>query len=128
MTQRIMVVDDSLLLREILKNMLTINGYDILEVDCGVKAISSYYEYKPDLVLLDINLPDMNGFAVMNILLEINPYAYIIIMTGHSKPEYFQPGLKGAKDFIYKPFNKSRILEAIKKGLSRSRLLFNDQN
>lgn len=126
MGYRIMIVDDSCLLREILGGILSKEGYEVIEADSGAVAIKLYYQYKPEIILLDINLPDMSGLTVMEIINGIDPFAYIIMITAYSRVEHFNACLVGgARDFIIKPFSKARILEAVEKGLTISNRLKN---
>ena len=81
--------------------------------DAG-KAISSYHAYKPDMVLLDIGLPDRDGIDLLTRLLRIDPGAHIIMFSSQSSPEIVVETLnKGAKGFIAKPFTRDNILKHV---------------
>ena len=122
MGKRIMLVDDSNFARNMLKDILTKQGYDVVgEAQNGREAVELYDQIKPDLVTMDIAMPELDGINALNKILEINPAARIIIISSANSRETVKHVVQdGALDFVVKPFNKNRLLKAIDKALARS--------
>ncbi len=120
--KRIMLVDDSDFARNMLKDILTKQGYDIVgEAKNGREAVELYDQIKPDLVTMDIAMPELDGINALNKILAINPAARIIIISSANSKEIFKHVVQdGALDFVVKPFTKNRLLKAIDKALARS--------
>jgi len=120
--KRIMLVDDSNFARNMLKDILTKQGYDVVgEAQNGREAVELYDQIKPDLVTMDIAMPELDGINALNKILEINPAARIIIISSANSRETVKHVVQdGALDFVVKPFNKNRLLKAIDKALARS--------
>ena len=109
---KIMICDDAAFMRMMIKDILTKNGYEIAaEAENGAVAVEKYPEVKPDLVLMDITMPDMDGIQALKKIKEIDGGANVI-MCSAMVIEAIQ---SGAKDFIVKPFQAERVLEAVKK-------------
>ena len=106
---KIMICDDAAFMRMMIKDILTKNGYEIAaEAENGAVAVEKYPDAKPDLVLMDITMPDMDGIQALKKIKEIDPNANIIMCSAMGQQS-------GAKDFIVKPFQAERVLEAVKK-------------
>ncbi len=120
--KRIMLVDDSNFARNMLKDILTKQGYDIVgEARNGREAVELYDQIKPDLVTMDIAMPELDGINALNKILAIDPSARIIIISSANSREIFKHVVQdGALDFVVKPFTKNRLLKAIDKALARS--------
>ncbi|MEK7274493.1 MAG: response regulator [Candidatus Desantisbacteria bacterium] len=120
---RILIVDDSLFMRRILKKMLTEAGYDIVgEASDGASAIPRYRELKPDLVTMDIVLPDveMNGIETLKWLTKIDPEARIVMVSAVGYEELINEVLSvGAKDFVVKPFKQEVLIRTIQRVLTK---------
>ena len=112
---RILIVDDSLMSRTILKNILTKAGYAIVgEAADGEEGVRRYKELSPDLVTLDITMPRMDGLEALTKILEHDPDARAIMITAAGQQDKLIKALKtGAKRFINKPFNEEEILSNI---------------
>lgn len=121
MQARIMVVDDAAFMRELLKNMLVTSGFEVVAEGCnGVQAVHLYKRVKPDLVIMDITMPEMNGIDALEGIREHDPQAKVIMCSAMGQKKFVIEAIKsGAKDFIVKPFNKDRITDAIKNILFR---------
>ena len=115
-----MIVDDSLLLRNIIRNELSFEGYEIVaEAKDGKEAIEHYKNHKPDLVTMDITMDGMNGLDAAEYILKQDPKAKIIMVSALGEDEVMSKAVKmGVKDFIVKPFTPDRLLNAVKKALS----------
>ena len=117
MGKTILVVDDAAFMRMMIKDILTKNGYEVVaEAGDGQEAIEKYKEHKPDLVTLDITMPEMDGITCLKKIREFDPNAKIIMVSAMGQQAMVIDAIQaGAKDFIVKPFQTDRVLEAIKK-------------
>jgi len=100
-----------------IRDILTKNGYNVAgEAENGVKAIEKYTEVKPDLVLMDITMPEMDGIQALKKIKALDPSATIIMCSAMGQQAMVIESIQaGAKDFIVKPFQADRVLEAVKK-------------
>ena len=117
MGKNILVVDDAAFMRMMIKDILSKNGYTVAgEAENGVKAIEKYNELKPDLVLMDITMPDKDGIQALKDIKASDPNAKIIMCSAMGQQAMVIEAIQsGAKDFIVKPFQPDRVLEAVKK-------------
>ncbi|WP_033829213.1 response regulator [Bacillus andreraoultii] len=120
MAKRILIVDDAAFMRMMIKDILVKNGYDVVgEASDGAQAIEKYKELNPDLVTMDITMPEVDGIAALKEIRSIDPNAKIIMCSAMGQQAMVIDAIQaGAKDFIVKPFQADRVLEAIKKTLS----------
>jgi two-component system chemotaxis response regulator CheY len=107
-------------MRMMIKDILTKNGFTILgEAENGLKAIEKYKELDPDLVIMDITMPEMDGINAVKEIKKINSNARIIMCSAMGQQAMVIEAIQaGAKDFIVKPFQPERVVEAVKKVLS----------
>jgi len=113
---KIMVVDDAAFMRMRCSKLLQDNGYEVLEAANGIEAVEKYVKYKPDGVLMDITMPDMDGIATLKRLVELDSQAKVAMVTAMGQQSLVIEALKsGARDFVVKPFNAERVLAAVKK-------------
>ena len=117
MAKNILICDDAAFMRMMIKDILTKNGYGIAgEAENGVVAIDKYNETKPDLVLMDITMPEMDGIQALKKIRENDPSAVVIMCSAMGQQAMVIEAIQsGAKDFIVKPFQAERVLEAVKK-------------
>ena len=117
MAKNILICDDAAFMRMMIKDILTKNGYGIAgEAENGVVAIDKYNETKPDLVLMDITMPEMDGIQAHKKIRENDPSALVIMCSAMGQQAMVIEAIQsGAKDFIVKPFQADRVLEAVKK-------------
>ena len=120
MAHRILVVDDAAFMRMMIKDILTKNGYDVVgEASDGQQAVEKYKELHPDLVTMDITMPEMDGITALKEIKKINPGSKVIMCSAMGQQAIVIDAIQaGAKDFIVKPFQADRVLEAISKTLS----------
>ena len=112
----IMVVDDAAFMRMRCKKLLTQSGYDVIEAATGAQAVECYKESKPDAVLLDITMPDMDGLTALKEMKKLNPDVRVAMVSAMGQQSVVMDALKsGAKDFVVKPFEADRVLATIKK-------------
>lgn len=119
MGKRILIVDDAAFMRMMIKDILVKNGFEVVgEAQDGVQAIEKYKELTPDLVTMDITMPEMDGIAALKKIQEINPDATVIMCSAMGQQAMVIDAIQaGAKDFIVKPFQAERVIEAIQKAL-----------
>ena len=96
--------------------LLTQNGYECVEAANGVEAVQKYKEEKPDGVMMDITMPDMDGLEALKQLRKIDPSAKVTMVTAMGQQSIVMEAIKaGARDFVVKPFDPNRVLSAIQK-------------
>ena len=119
MANNILICDDAAFMRMMIKDILTKNGYNIAgEAENGAKAVERYAEVKPDLVLMDITMPEMDGIAALKKIKELDPNASVIMCSAMGQQAMVIESIQsGAKDFIVKPFQADRVIEAVRKVL-----------
>lgn len=117
MANRVLIVDDAAFMRMMLKDILQKNGYEIAgEASNGIKAVEVYKSEKPDVVTMDITMPDMDGIEAVKAIKKLDPNAKIIMCSAMGQQSMVMDAIKaGARDFIVKPFQADRVLEALKK-------------
>lgn len=117
MSGKILIVDDAAFMRMMLKDILSKNGYEVVaEASNGQEAIQKYEEFKPDLVTMDITMPEMDGIAAVKEIKKKNPQAKIIMCSAMGQQAMVVDAIQaGARDFIVKPFKPDRVIEAVKK-------------
>ncbi|MBU8907001.1 response regulator [Desertibacillus haloalkaliphilus] len=117
MAQSVLIVDDAAFMRMMIKDILTKNGYEIAgEAVDGAEAVEKYKEVSPDLVTMDITMPEMDGITALKEIKKFDPNAKIIMCSAMGQQAMVIDAIQeGAKDFIVKPFQADRVLEAIKK-------------
>ncbi len=113
---RILVVDDSAFIQKQLSQILVSESYEIVATASnGKEAVDKYMELKPDLVTCDITMPIMDGLTALTKIIEFDPKAKVIMVSSHSDSATVKDGLiKGAKNFILKPFDRNTVLERIR--------------
>ena len=116
---KVMICDDAAFMRMMIKDILTKNGYEIAaEAENGQKAVEKYPEAKPDLVLMDITMPEMDGIQALKKIKEADANATVIMCSAMGQQAMVIESIQsGAKDFIVKPFQADRVLEAVKKAI-----------
>lgn len=119
MASKILIVDDAAFMRMMIKDILTKNGFEVVgEAQDGNQAIEKYKELDPDLVTLDITMPEMDGITALKEIKGLNPEAKVIMCSAMGQQAMVIDAIQaGAKDFIVKPFQADRVLEAINKAL-----------
>jgi two-component system chemotaxis response regulator CheY len=115
--KRILITDDALFMRVTLKNILTKNGYEIAgEASNGRESIEMYRNVQPDLVTMDITMPEMDGISAVKGIRQIDPDAKIIMCSAMGQKNMVMEAVAaGAKDFIIKPFQPEKVLESVQK-------------
>lgn len=117
MAKNILICDDAAFMRMMIKDILSKNGYNVVgEAENGARAVEKYTELKPDLVLMDITMPEMDGIAALKKIKATDPGATVIMCSAMGQQAMVIESIQaGAKDFIVKPFQPDRVIEAVKK-------------
>ncbi len=120
MATRVLIVDDLAFIKLIIKDTLEKTGFEVAgEASNGIEAVESYKRLKPDVVLMDITMPRMDGIQALQTIMEFDPNAKIIMCSALGQQKLIIQSIQlGAKDFIVKPFKPERIVGAIKKTLN----------
>ena len=119
MGKNILICDDAAFMRMMIKDILSKNGYTIAgEAENGIKAVEKYSEVKPDLVMMDITMPEMDGIQALKKIKSMDASATVIMCSAMGQQAMVIESIQsGAKDFIVKPFQADRVLEAVKKAI-----------
>jgi len=116
---KILVVDDAAFMRMRASKLLTDNGYEVIEAENGLDAVEKYKAERPDLVIMDITMPVMDGIEAVKAIKSFDPDATIIMCSALGQQAMVINAVRaGAKDFIVKPFQPDRILATVKKFLA----------
>ena len=119
MKKRVLIVDDAVFMRMKLKDILEKDGYEIAgEAQNGFEAVEKYKQEMPDIVTLDITMPEMNGIEALKKIKEIDPSAKVIMCSAMGQQSMVMDAIQeGASDFIVKPFETERVLQSVKKNI-----------
>ena len=117
MAKNILICDDAAFMRMMIKDILTNNGYNVAgEAENGLRGVEKYKEVNPDLVLMDITMPEMDGIQALREIKKVDPNASVIMCSAMGQQAMVIESIQaGAKDFIVKPFQADRVIEAVKK-------------
>jgi len=117
---KILIVDDTLFMRTLLKNILFSGGHTIIgEAGDGAEAIEKYKELKPDLVTMDVVMPKMNGIEALKGIKALDPAARVVMCTAVGQEQMVKLAIKtGAKGYIVKPFQAPKVIEEVKNVLA----------
>ncbi|WP_353892085.1 response regulator [Proteinivorax hydrogeniformans] len=120
MSKTVLIVDDAAFMRMMIKDILTKNGFEVIgEAANGKEAVEKYQELSPDLVTMDITMPEMDGVQALQEIKKMDDGARIVMCSAMGQQAMVIEAIQnGAKDFIVKPFQGDRVLEAIQKALS----------
>jgi len=116
---RVLIVDDAAFMRKLLRNILFNGGFDIAgEAENGKQAVEMYKQLKPDLVFLDIVMPEMNGIETLKAIKKMDPNAKVIMCTAIGQEKIVKTAIKlGADGYIVKPFQAQKVIEEAKRVL-----------
>ncbi len=119
MSHTVLVCDDAIFMRTMISDILTQAGYEVIgEAETGTQAVERFKELSPDLVTMDIVMPDMGGIDAVRGIIKIAPSAKILMCSAMGQQALVVEAIQaGARDFIVKPFQPSRVLEAVQRVL-----------
>jgi two-component system, chemotaxis family, chemotaxis protein CheY len=117
---RVLIVDDAAFMRKLLTDALVSGGHEVVgEAGNGIEAVTRWQELRPELTTLDITMPEKDGLAALAEIMAIDPSAKVIMCSALGQEGKVLEAVKlGAKDFVVKPFQPPRVLEAVDKALS----------
>jgi len=117
MAIRVMVVDDALFMRNILKDIFVRHGYEVVaEAENGDTALQLYQESNPDLVTMDIVMPKKSGIEALQEIMAADPDAHVIMVSALGQDALVLEAVEaGARDFIVKPFKEDKVLENVRR-------------
>jgi len=119
MAPSVLIVDDALFMRMMIKDILSKDGFVIAgEAENGVEAVEKYADLKPDLVTMDIVMPEMDGIEAVRNIIKMDPGAKVLMCSAMGQQLLVVESLEaGARDFIIKPFQPAKVVEAVRKAL-----------
>lgn len=119
MSNSILIVDDAAFMRMMIRDVLTKNGYEVVgEAENGQKAIEKFKELNPDLTIMDITMPEVDGIQAVKEIKKIDGNAKVVMCSAMGQQAMVIEAIQaGARDFIVKPFQADRVVEAVKKVL-----------
>lgn len=113
---KILIVDDAEFLRVRLTKMLSTDGYEVFQAENGLAAVTTYKEIHPDVVLMDVTMPEMDGLTALKEIVTFDPHARVVMLTALGQESVVLEAVKsGARDFVVKPFEQERVMKAITK-------------
>ncbi len=114
---KVLIVDDAVFMRTMLKGILTQGGHEVVgEAGNGLEAVQQYAALSPDVVTMDITMPEMDGLEALKKIKESYPNANVIMCSAMGQQAMVVEAIKnGAKDFIVKPFDADKVLQSIAK-------------
>jgi two-component system chemotaxis response regulator CheY len=119
MAQTVLICDDAIFMRTMIGDILTQAGFQIVgEAETGLQAVEKYRQLKPDLVTMDIVMPDMGGIDAVREIIKDDPTAKVLMCSAMGQQALVIEAIQaGARDFVVKPFQPSRVLEAVQRVL-----------
>jgi two-component system chemotaxis response regulator CheY len=117
---RVLVVDDAAFMRKMVSDALAKGGHEVVgEAGNGVEAVARFQELKPDLMTLDITMPEKDGLSALAEIVAADPAARVVMCSALGQEAKVLEAIKlGAKDFVVKPFQPDRVIEAVDKALA----------
>ena len=117
---RVLIADDAAFMRMMIKNILTQSGHEVVgEAANGDEAVARYAELKPDVMTMDITMPEKDGISALKEIIASDPGAKVVMCSALGQESKVLESIKlGAKDFVVKPFQAERVLSAIDKALT----------
>jgi len=115
--KKVLIVDDAAFMRVSIRNMVTKNGFEVAgEAENGLVAVQKYAELRPDIVTMDITMPEMNGLDALKAIRQIDPNAVVVMVSALGQESMVRDAvLAGAKGFVVKPFKEETITAALAK-------------
>ena len=119
MSKKVLVVDDAAFMRMMLKDILTKNGFEVVgEAENGAVGVAAFQKFKPDIVTMDITMPEMNGIDAVKAIKTLDASAKIVMVSAMGQQSMVIEAIQaGASDFIVKPFQPERVIDALTKVL-----------
>lgn len=121
MGKRILIVDDAAFMRMMIKDIVSKNGYEVVgEASNGVEALEMYTQFRPDIVTMDITMPEKDGISAVKDIMAMDSTAKVIMCSAMGQQSLVMDAIKaGARDFLVKPFKPDRVIQALDKVLGK---------
>lgn len=121
MSVKVLIVDDTLFMRNNLAKLIRDHGWQVVaEAENGLKAVEAYRTHRPDVVTMDITMPELDGIGAVRQIMAFDPKAKIVMCSAMGQQNLVVEAVRaGAKDFVVKPFQKERVLEALEAALKK---------
>ena len=118
--KRVLIVDDALIMRQRIREIVIAAGWQVAgEAVDGLEAVEAYQREHPDLVTMDIVMPKQDGVAALREIMRIDPHANVVMISAVNQKEKLAECIReGARDFIVKPFDKSKLIQFFEKSLT----------
>ncbi len=120
---KVLIIEDEKNIRETIKEILELNDYEIATAENGLIGIAKALQFKPDLIVCDVMMPEMDGFETLRNIRAINDISNtpFVFLTEKTETRDFREGMNsGADDFLNKPFNTQELLEVIQLRITKS--------
>ncbi len=118
---KVLTVDDAMFMRTMLRRILEPEGFEVVEAEDGAHGVEAYKEHQPDVVLMDVTMPNMDGIEATRAIKAVDPNARIIICSAlGQEATVIKATEAGACDYVTKPFQPQQVLEAVKRVLSEN--------
>lgn len=115
----ILTVDDAMFTRTMLRRILEGEGLQVIEAGDGQQGVAAYAENKPDLVLMDITMPNMDGIEATAAIRAADPQARVIVCSALGQQSMVIQAMEaGACDYLSKPFQPPQVVEAVRRALA----------
>lgn len=112
----VLVVDDAAFMRMRVGKLLSQNGFQVLEAENGLEALNMYREHKPDLVLMDITMPVMDGITALKEIRQVDSQAKVVMVSAMGQQAMVIESIKaGARDFVVKPYDPGNVMASVRK-------------
>ncbi len=113
--KNVLIVDDAMFMRHTLRQMLENNNYNVVgEADNGMNALIKYKELEPDIVTMDITMPEIDGIEAVRLIKKVNPNAKIVMMSAMGQESMVRDAIvAGAQGFLVKPFKEDDVIKAL---------------
>jgi len=116
---RILIVDDAAFMRMMIRDILSKEGFEIHEATNGQEAVTSYEELHPDLVTMDITMPELDGISALRAIRALDPAARVLMVSAMGQQKLIMEALEaGALDFLVKPFQPTKVVTTVQKCLA----------
>ena len=122
MSRRVLVVDDSILMRHLVRETLAVDGWDVVaEASNAEDAVEKYRQFKPDAVTLDIIMPGTNGLMALQMIMDLDPKARVVVVSALNQTKLISEAIRaGAQDFIAKPFMPEQLQNTLRTCMDRA--------
>ncbi|MBF0409563.1 MAG: response regulator [Candidatus Riflebacteria bacterium] len=117
---KVLIVDDSEVMRKLLGSLLKNNGFEVVEAKNGRDAINIFWDVKPDLITMDITMPEMDGITTLKEIMKLDPHARIVMISAVGTVDRVKDAIyAGAKSFVVKPYEANKVIATLRAVLEK---------